>query len=357
MLVNKFFRFAIDRINGRFITGWCFRRIMKAKPVTIRVVADRHELGIVSCTNYRKDLKEKKLHPTGCCGFDFSFPADFEPDRYSAIHLYFDGHKEPSVTVSCRELLMLRPSPRRPIFFMHIPKAAGTSFNSFVRNCFAKDDFIPHIERLTPEQRQVLLQKHTPYLSGHIPWYEIVRLLEPWQFDLYSIAREPLSHLHSHLNYVRSIHTHAGHYGHEEYHHNDLIRGLGEKLAGTDFFDDGAAERFVAKLSGFERDFFDNIQTRYFLDYRPEQVTDADYRKAAQTIKHFRLIGLTERYDQFRDQFCKDLGLQSQLQTLRVNRAENYSLFDPGRSSTRRIVDPLIRFDCQLYELIASQWR
>lgn len=354
MLADKLFRFAIDRINGRFITGWCFHRIMKNRPVAIRVAADNHHLGSVSCTGYRRDLKEQKLHPTGCCGFDFSFPAAFDPGHHSVLHLYFDSCTRPQVSVACRDLELLRPAPGRPIFFMHIPKTAGTSFNAFVRNCFSRDDYLPHIERLTPVQRQTLLPR-ARYLSGHIPWREIAGLLDPGRYDLYAIVRNPYAHLHSHLNYVRCVHTDAEHEVHYHYRHNETIRDLARRLAGIDFRDDRQIRRLVAELSGYECDFFDNIQTRYFLDYRPERVTQADYLQAVQNMMHFRSIGLTERYDRFRDRFCRDLGLPPQSQTLRSNRSERYRLVDLTQPSSRSIIDPLVRFDCRLYDLVAEQ--
>ncbi|MDX9897159.1 MAG: hypothetical protein RBS34_17055, partial [Desulfofustis sp.] len=64
-------------------------------------------------------------------------------------------------------------------------------------------------------------------------------------------------------------------------------------------------------------------------------------------------IGLTESYDRFRDRFCRDLGLPPQPQSVQANRAQHYRLFDPGRTITREILDPLIRFDLQLYEYAA----
>ncbi|MBE0582544.1 MAG: hypothetical protein IH612_02140 [Desulfofustis sp.] len=354
MFAEKLYRHAIDRINGRFMSGWSFHRIFTTRPVVVRVTADRHELGVFTCRDYRRDLKEQRLHPTGCCGFDFSFPADFDPSRHGVLHLYFDSCTRPLVSIDCRELALLRPVSGRPIFFMHIPKTAGTSFNAFARQCFAGDEYFTHIERLPPQQRRQVLPR-ARYLSGHLPWREIVEILEPGHYDLYAILREPVAHLHSHLNYVRLVHSDAEHEQHFPYRHNETIRALGGRLATVDFQDEEQIRRFVAELSGYQLDFFDNVQTRYFLDHRPERVTEMDYLQAVQAIERFTAIGLTEHYDRFRDRFCRNLGLPAQQQTLRSNRSQRYRLFDFDNPVTRKIIDPLVCFDRRLYDLIADR--
>lgn len=354
MFAEKLYRYAIDRANGRFISGWSFHRIFTKRPVIVRVTADGHDLGAFACRDYRRDLKEQRLHPTGRCGFDFSFPAEFDPGKHAMLHLYFDSWPRPLVSIDCRELSLLEPAPGRPIFFMHIPKTAGSSFNAFARHCFAENEYVTHIERLAPQLRRQVLPR-ARYLAGHLPWREVVDLIEPAHYDLYALLREPIAHLHSHLNYVRRVHSDAEHEQHFPYRHNDTIKAMAARLAAVDYSDEHQLQRFVAELSGYQCDFFDNVQTRYFLDHRPERVTDADCRQAVKTIERFRAIGLTEHYDHFRARFCRDLGLPVQQQILRSNRSQRYHLFDRDNPRIRTIIDPLIRFDRQLYDLIARE--
>jgi len=354
MFAEKLYRYAIDRVNGRFISGWSFHRIFTNRPVSVRVTADGHDLGVFTCRDYRRDLAEQRLHPTGCCGFDFSFPAQFDPRQHAMLHLYVDSSTRPLVSIDCRELTLLEPAPGRPIFFMHIPKTAGTSFNAFARHCFAGDEYFTHIERLSPQQRRQVLPR-ARYLAGHLPWREVIELLEPAHYDLYALLREPIAHLHSHLNYVRRVHTDAVHEQNFRYQHNDTIKAMGARLAAVEYFDEHQLQRFVAELSGYQCDFFDNVQTRYFLDYRPERVTEADYRQAVKTIERFKAIGLTEHYDHFRDRFCRDLGLPVQQQNTRSNRSQRYHLFDRDSPGIRTIIEPLVCFDRQLYDVIVHR--
>jgi hypothetical protein len=260
------------------------------------------------------------------------------------------------VSFDCRELPFLAPILGRPIFFMHIPKTAGTSFNAFARQCFTGSEYFTHIERLAPQQRRELMAR-ARYLSGHLPWREIVEVIEPAHYDLYTLLREPVAHLHSHLNYVRRVHTDAEHERHFRFRHNDTIRAMGTRLAAVDFSDENQLQRFVAELSGYQCDFFDNIQTRYFLDHRPERVTEADYREAVETAERFTAIGSTEHYDNFQDRFCSHLGLPVQKQTPRSNRSQRYHLFDCGNPAVSKIIDPLVCFDRRLYDLIVSRYQ
>jgi hypothetical protein len=355
MLTKRFYRLSIDRINGRFMSGWCFHRWARRSPVTITVSVDDCELGSVVCHEYRRDLKEHGLHPTGRCGFDFSFPKSFVPREHQRLQFFFNNSRRPHLQIPCRDLELLQPDNGRPIFFMHIPKTAGTSFNAFARRCFSGEEYIPHLERLAPdEQRRAVVTGR--YLSGHLPWREALTLLDGDRHDLYALIREPYAHLHSHINYVRRVHLDAEHELYFAYHHNETIKAMAEHLAGVNFHDDRHLQRFVDGISGCQCDFFDNIQTRFFLSSRPERVGEAEFQEAAENLRRFRLVGLTEHYDRFRDRFCQDIGLQPQQQTLRSNRSKGYALFDVDRPAVRALVDPLVRFDCRLYALIAERF-
>ncbi|NKB62528.1 MAG: hypothetical protein GKR95_10550 [Gammaproteobacteria bacterium] len=85
---------------------------------------------------YRDDLKEHGHHPTGFCGFKFVFPAEFEflPDRL--ISIYTKSINKPLFEIPTNETPKTLEKVSRPIFFMHIPKTAGTSFNNHVQQYF-----------------------------------------------------------------------------------------------------------------------------------------------------------------------------------------------------------------------------
>jgi len=355
MITRKLYRWSIDRINGRFITGWCFNRLLKTRPVTIVAAADDTVLGEFVNDGYRPDLVELKLHPNGVCAFDFSFPADFDPGQFTTFYLYFDSLKTPVAAIDCTDIEVLRPRNQQPVWFMHIPKTAGTSFNTFTRHCYPGSRFKTHLERYDKGLRAREVEG-AAYCAGHLPLYELLDLPVS-SFSLYSIIREPYAHVHSHLNYVRLVKPGMSVEQHYAFRHNETVKNLSDALNRIDFSDPGEVGTFVDGLSGFERDFFDNMQTRYFLDYRPDRVGKEDLARATENIHRFRSVGLTEDYDAFRDRFCDELGLPRQRQEMQSNKAPSYRLFDLRDSRIREALHPLVAYDLELYEYAAEHFR
>ena len=64
--------YCIDKASAGRIKGWCFFRAAPGKPVMLRLQGSIGEMKIdkrVVCNLLRKDLLNKKIHPTGLCGF------------------------------------------------------------------------------------------------------------------------------------------------------------------------------------------------------------------------------------------------------------------------------------------------
>jgi hypothetical protein len=355
MIAAKLYRWSVDRLNGRFISGWCYHRLFKSRPVSIAIAADETVVGYCTNSGYRPDLVEKKLHSSGLCGFDFDFPADFDPGDHQRLLLFVDNHASPLVSIDCRTIEIRRPRLSNPVCFMHIPKTAGSSFNAFARTCFSADHFITHIERLDIDRRRQAARR-AGYLSGHLPLYELTELIEPFGYSCFAIIREPYSHFHSHLNYVCGVAPASlieHHYG---YQHNETVKALSSRLNLIDFTDLDQVSSFVHGLRDYQLDFFDNMQTRYFLDYRPDRVGQEDFEQACANILRFTSVGLTESYDRFKNEFCRFIGVETDKQTLRSNRAKEYRLFDPAVQPIREALRPLVHYDLKLYEFVAGQF-
>ena len=353
MISARLYRYSIDTFNGRFANGWCYHRLYKRKRLTLSFVGDGRLIGTTKTGEFRKDVKKQGLHATGLCGFDYSFPSDFAAERFQKLEIFVTGLDTPLFAIPGTEVETLVPDPAQTICFMHIPKTAGSSFNAFLRRCYPRDLYVSHLERMPAEALESIIET-SRCISGHLPWYRMRSLLEKKSCRLYAIIREPYRHLHSHLNYVRRIFTDGGDDAHYDYQHNEAIRVLAEKLAQVDFRNDGQTRDFVAELAGYELDFFDNIQTRYFLDYRPERVGPEDYQKARENISRFSLVGLTEQYERFVNRFCLDLKLPPQAELQRANIADHYQLFDTLNCSAESPLQELIAFDRLLYRHVAD---
>jgi hypothetical protein len=355
MIAARLYRYSVDRLNGRFISGWCYQRFSKSRPVRITAMVDGRLLGRFTNDGYRPDLVEQKLHPSGVCGFDFSFPDDFIPDSGQWFELYFDSFKTPVVRIRCSQIEVLRPSLAAPICFMHIPKTAGTSFNALARSCFSGDRFFTHIERLTDQELQHGLER-AHYLAGHLPLYELERAVDLSDFELISIIREPYSHLHSHFNYVKGVRPGSMLESYYSFRHNETIKSLSDTLNQIDFSNPGEIHGFVAGLHDYQLDFFDNIQTRYFLDYRPDRVGEEELQKACGNTSRFSSVGLTETYERFKDRFCESISVSPTEQRLQSNKSEYYQLFDLSDQDICEALAPLVQFDLRLYDHVSSQF-
>ena len=318
-------------------------------------MVDGTEVGRFTNDCYRPDLVEKKLHPSGVCGFDFSFPEDFSPGSCKWFDLLLDSFKTPVARVACSEIEMLKPTLSAPICFMHIPKTAGTSFNALARSCFSGDRFFTHIERLDDQELQLGLDR-AHYLAGHLPLYELEQIVDLSGFELISIIREPYSHLHSHLNYVKGVRPSSRLESHYGFRHNEAIKSLSDALNRIDFSSSPAIRGFVAGLEGYQLDFFDNIQTRYFLDYRPDRVGEEEMQRACANISRFSSVGLTESYERFKNRFCDSIGVSLSEQKLQSNKSDYYQLFDLSDQHIREALAPLVQFDLHLYDRVASQF-
>ena len=355
MISEKLYRYAVDTFNGRFVTGWCFHRLFKKKRLFIKVVGDGQLLGITETSKYRKDLKKEGLHPTGVCGFEFSFSSKFHPNHYKVLELFVENNPHPLISIPGRDIERLSSSSNKQIFFMHIPKTAGSSFNAFLRRCFAAEEYRSHLEREEEAQWYPIIST-SRCVSGHLPWYQIEAITKGSSFRFYSLVRDPFHHLQSHLNYVMRVYTHQEEEQLYGYVHNETIHSLGEKLSRVDFSDSGQARTFVDELAGYELEFFDNIQTRYFLDYRPARVEQKDLERALEIVERFEDVGLTELYQMFVDRFCQSIGIPRQKMLQQANIADRYHLFSKKDIAPEAPLHELVLFDLRLYEAIRERF-
>ena len=113
-----------------------------------------------------------------------------------------------------------------------------------------------------------------------------------------------------------------------------------------------------AQLDGFQLDFFDNLQTRYFLEYRPDRINQHDLDQAIENLNLFTDIGITEMYPQFLAR-CAALyhGKTKSIMT-KHNPSRVPEIFDRKDPHIQRALQPLIRYDVQLVETICQNvWR
>lgn len=351
--MNLFVRHSIDVFNSRYIAGWFLHFFNKEKPVRLRFVSGKEVLGEVVAKTYRKDVQLRRVHPTGFCGFDFNIPSAIDVTKESHLDIYIDSQKKPFRRLASAELLPKTTQKIPPILFMHIPKTAGTSFNSFMRLHVPCDFASHHIENYN-KSRYALLAQGKSYLAGHLRIDTLKQCFDIDRFDCYSIVRNPYSHLYSHLNWLKGIALLKGSAFFDQ--HSKEVKKLAIKIAELDFTKLTQVQRFVVGLRGYELDFFDNCQTRYFLDYRPEKMSLTDFPNTLANIELFKHIGLTEKYDQFRSFISSSYDLPEVSDSAPVNRAMHPPLYDWESEDMKEIFYSLVHADTLLYNTVRNRF-
>ncbi|MFT5701703.1 MAG: hypothetical protein ACI8ZB_004604 [Desulforhopalus sp.] len=347
--MNCFIRYSVDVFNSRYIAGWFLNFFQKKKTIRLSFVSGDKKVGELIADRYRKDVELQKVHPTGFCGFDFNFPSNIDVTANKNLDIYIDEQKKPFLKLTTNHLdpALTQPIPR--ILFMHIPKTAGTSFNAFMRMHVPVDAAAHHIENYT-SGKYASLAKDKMYLAGHLPVEILKKNFNISDFDCYSIVRSPYKHLHSHLNWLRGIAALKGSAFFQRHH--PAVQRLAIKIAQLDFTDFRQVKDFVFGLQGCELDFFDNIQTRYFLDYRPEKVSLNDFYKTLPNIDLFKHIGLTERYEQFKSFVSSSYELPEVSLPIMTNKTMHPPLYDCDCLDMKEILYPLVHADMRLYDAI-----
>lgn len=138
-------------------------------------------------------------------------------------------------------------------------------------------------------------------------------------------------------------------------HSNKVIYELGRKLADTEFDSAAHLNHFVQNISVVESRFFDNMQTRYFCDQEIDRVSGVDLELATENTSAFKLIGITERYNEFVNKFINVHKLQKIEASRQLNRSKSMPLFDIEDSEMRQVLYPLVQYDLRLYNHIIKE--
>lgn len=346
----RFVRHALDIVNNQQISGWCFSWLCKGWPLTLHFYLDDVKVGETVANIGRKDLRDLGVHPTGKCGFKFIFPEKVDLQKHTKLIVRVKALPSTLEQLECRDIPQVFQGELPKVFFMHIPKTAGTSFSTYARLFYPEGAATTHVQEENSYHYDSLGGEYQ-YLAGHLTLEKIVNAGFQGRYKFYTIIRNPYKHIHSHLNWVRGIGADSDR-GFFKKHH-PVIQDLAQKLNNSKNMEE-TLRSFVDNLDGFEIDFFDNIQTRYFLNYRPDRVSEQDLLNGIKNCELFEGIGLTEKYDRFSQKFCVDNGFQYVRQPKPLNRASCAPLYDFQSSVFKEIIEPLIRFDVKLYDHVKS---
>jgi len=367
--MNIFYRLSVDLANSEYVAGWCVNRLRKGDAVNLEFYQNGKFVGEATANRYREDLRELGVHPSGRCGFELVFDCPLlQLDQYPLTVKVKDSGKSLAemngATVLARSSILpdgfrhffskSRVSGKRAVHFMHIPKTAGTSFNTSVRSLYPTREVISHIEALNPDDYLKINSRYI-FISGHVYFGVFKKYFLEETAGLYSLIREPYAHLHSHLNWVVSASSdrRKGSFKRS----NKTIYELGQKVKQVDFTRIEEIEMFVEEVEGAAAAFFDNMQTRHFLEQPVSEVEESDLLAALKNTRYFRLIGMTEYYLEFLKIFAEINKLPQPVMKSSLNRSKSIPLYDTADKAVRKALYPLVRYDLELYAHVSNLWR
>ena len=142
------------------IRGWA-TRVGSDQPVTVKITC-ASEVKYVVADEFREDVKNAGIHPSGFCGFSANF------DRLNVDIATVDIVQ--SVASLPKSQLSLKD---KKLFLLHLPKTAGSSVNTIFSDIYGEDHALTHIES---QRNQLELLASKKFLSGHLNFncYKII---------------------------------------------------------------------------------------------------------------------------------------------------------------------------------------
>ncbi|MGH7556629.1 MAG: hypothetical protein ACREMD_02370 [Gemmatimonadota bacterium] len=178
------------------------------------------------------------------------------------------------------------------IFFLHIPKTAGSAFNDIFKPCVPEARYFEHMESRRELFETVKGQDAPFFLSEHFAFETARSLIERTDVFSISIVREPIPHLLSHLKWVKYV-------GSPQYPNHettpDQIMDLARLLVDVSLGDVVALEELLDSPAG--RLLFDNLQVRYLATVTADTVTNVDLERARGNARRMSFVFALEDID------------------------------------------------------------
>ncbi|MEL6701253.1 MAG: hypothetical protein AAFO58_06185 [Pseudomonadota bacterium] len=236
----------------------------------------------------------------------------------------------------------------RPVFFLHIPKTAGSSNNQFLAQVYGAGQVQTHVENLLPAllagDRDPLLH---PCISGHVPLWAWRLYRGADAYACVTLLRDPWARLVSHINwvarYVGDARLPPGPGG-------QALARVASWIQETDFEEVGSLRRFMNAVKR-EPHFssFDNYQVRMLrtgrMDAMDKRMEAADVDVARSELTQFLHVGFCEDQARFQEGLLTKLGAETALpRRVRTNVAQIRAL-EMGNTLAREVFAPWIEMD------------
>ncbi|MCZ8543096.1 sulfotransferase family protein [Mesorhizobium qingshengii] len=175
------------------------------------------------------------------------------------------------------------------IFFLHIPKTAGSAFNHIFKPLFGPDRYFEHMES-QPELFLSVQRDGRPFfMSGHVYFEAACPLIERSDVFTITILREPVAQLISHLKWVKYV-------GSPKYPDPNAIDAeileFARELFRVPLSDIASVGDLLDRPLGLR--LFDNLQVRYLSDPFVLRVGPEHAKRAIENIIKFKFVFVLE---------------------------------------------------------------
>lgn len=202
-----------------------------------------------------------------------------------------------------------------PLFFVHIPKTSGSSWNSALSAAYGADNFHEHAEYVLPrllDGRDATLR--VDGVSGHIPVNTWRKHRGTSAYGLITVLRDPWARLVSHINWIDRFNNGKTLSGHGA--QTEKLAHVAGLIAQTDFENRASLKHFLDHThdAGLFTA-FDNLQVRmlFWGKGKPMEgaVTNATTGAALRGLNQFAGFGFCEDGDAFLGQVMTALGVNA----------------------------------------------
>lgn len=242
----------------------------------------------------------------------------------------------------------------RNVFFMHIPKTAGSSVNDLLQQSCPEGQFLSHIEGIRNQWLELARPKQI--LSGHIGYNEYKKNFGDQSRVVISFFRDPYRQLISHFYWVR----HLSEPEKKDFlnGHSNLIKSISKRLSEFDLSSISGLRDYIQSMETKEIKLFDNFQVRFLTaPIKGVRVSDDDCREACSNLHRIHIVGIVEDMKGSFNSIARYLKLPNKefIPSKNVN-PYNYGI-DINDEHVREILYPLVQYDLRLYEAVYSKYQ
>lgn len=242
------------------------------------------------------------------------------------------------------------------LFYLHIPKTAGTTLNKFLEELYGEENCEFHIE-----SHKDLLNFNDSYslqnkkiLSGHITLPRANKLITNFsQYKIFTLFRDPYEHISSHLRYVRRLGDPSE--SSRLKMHTAQIQKIVAKILSVDLSNASDIIKFITWMEEEKISLFNNTQMQYLVQNRFD-FSKKMFIKAQDALSKIDIVGISERTDEFKFMIANKLNKNFNLKPEILNKNTIQYGLDFNKISIRNAIEPLIKYDAILYQIARKRF-